>query len=67
LVSQNVQADGAVGIDIRVVDASGEVDLGRLEGVVCGKVDGKEKHAALEWRVSLVRVLVICCGAASVR
>ena len=40
LVSQNVQADGAVGVDIRVVDAGGEVDLGRLERVVCGKVDG---------------------------
>ena len=53
LVSQNVQADGAVGVDIRVVDAGGEVDLGRLEGVVCGKVDGEEKDAALEWRVAL--------------
>jgi len=66
LVSQNVQADGAVGVDIRVVDAGGEVDLGRLEGVVCGKVDGKEKHAALERRVSLVKVLVNCYSAASV-
>jgi len=44
-----------------VVDAGGEVDLGRLEWVVCGKVDGKEKDAALERRISLVRVLVVYC------
>lgn len=34
LVLQDVQADGAVGVDVRVVNARDEVDLGRLEGVV---------------------------------
>jgi hypothetical protein len=39
LVSQDVQADAAVGVDVGVVDAGGEVDLRRLEGVVGGEVD----------------------------
>ena len=39
LVSQDIKTDAAVGVDVRVVDARGEVDLWRLEGVVCGEVD----------------------------
>ncbi len=40
LVTKDVQADAAVGVDVGVVDASGEVDLGWLEGVVGREVDG---------------------------
>ena len=40
LISQNIQADAAVRVDVGVVDAGGEVDLGRLEGIVCREVDG---------------------------
>jgi hypothetical protein len=36
-----------------VVDSSGEVDLGWLEWVVCGEVDGQEEDAALERAVTL--------------
>lgn len=32
-----------------MVDASGEVDLWRLEWVVGGEVDGKKEDTALEW------------------
>jgi hypothetical protein len=39
LVSQNVQTDAAVGVDVWVIDAGGEVDLRGLEGVVGGEVD----------------------------
>jgi hypothetical protein len=39
LVPQDVKTDAAVGVDVGVVDAGGEVDLWRLEGVVCRKVD----------------------------
>lgn len=39
LVSENIQTDAAVRIDIGMVDASGEVDLGRLERVVGREVD----------------------------
>jgi hypothetical protein len=53
LVSQNVQTDTAVGVDIRVVDSGSEVDLRWLEGVVCGKVDGQEEDTALERAVTL--------------
>lgn len=34
LVSENVQADAAIGIDIWVIDASREVDFGWLERVI---------------------------------
>ena len=53
LVSQDIQADAAVRVDVGVVDAGGEVDLRRLEGIVCREVDGQEEDAALEWRVTL--------------
>ena len=43
LITQNVQADAAVGVDVGVVDACGEVDLGRLEGVVGREVDCEEE------------------------
>lgn len=46
LVPQDVQADAAVGVDIWVVDASGEVDLGRLEWVVGREVNGEEEDTA---------------------
>lgn len=53
LVSQDVKADAAVAVDVGVVDAGGEVNLGRLEGVVCGEVNGEEEDAAGVWRVCL--------------
>ena len=49
LVSQNIQADGAVAVDVGVVNAGGEVDLRGLEGVVCGEVDGEEEDTAGVW------------------
>lgn len=35
-----------------MVDAGGEVDLRRLEGVVCGEVDREEEDTARVWRVA---------------
>jgi hypothetical protein len=49
LISQNVQTDRAVAVDVGVVDAGGEVDLRRLEGVVCGEVDCEEEDTAGVW------------------
>ena len=49
LVPQNVQADGAVAVNVGVVDAGGEVDLRRLGGVVCGEVDCEEEDTAGVW------------------
>lgn len=49
LVSQNVQADTAIRVDVRVVNTGSEVDLRRLEGVVCGEVDGEEENATGVW------------------
>lgn len=35
-----------------MVDASGEVDLGRLEGIVGGEVNGKEENTSRVWRIA---------------
>jgi hypothetical protein len=40
LIPQDVETDAAVRVDVRVVDAGGEVDLWRLERVVGREVDG---------------------------
>lgn len=53
LVSQDIQTDAAVRVDVGVIDASGEVDLRRLEGVIGGEVDGKEEDTARVWGVTL--------------
>lgn len=53
LVSQDVQADAAVRVDVGVVDACGEVDLGRLEGIVGREVNGEEEDTARVGRVTL--------------
>lgn len=53
LVSQDVKANAAIAVDIGVVDASSEVDLGRLERVVCWEVDGEEEDTPGIWRVLL--------------
>jgi len=39
LGSENVQADAAVRVDVRVVDLGSEAHLGRLERVVSGEVN----------------------------
>lgn len=46
LVLQNVQADGAVGVYVWMVDARRKVHLGGLKWVVGGEVDVQEEDAA---------------------
>lgn len=46
LVLQNIKTDGAVGIDIGVVDFGGEIALGRPEGVVSGETDIEEEDTS---------------------
>lgn len=58
LISKDVKADAAVGVDVGVVDSGGEVDLRRLEGIVCGEVDSKEKDASLIRGLSLDRLML---------
>lgn len=59
LVPQNIQTDTAIGVDVGVIDARGEVDLGRLEWVVRGEVDGEEEDTSGVWRVSLKYKLLV--------
>jgi len=49
LISQNVQADATIRVDVWVIDPRGEVDLWWLEWVVCWKVDCQEEYAARVW------------------
>lgn len=53
LVSQNVQTNAAVRVDVGVVDTSGEVDLWGLEGVVGREMNVQEENATGVWRVTL--------------
>ena len=52
LISENVETDAAIAVDVWVVDAGCEVDLRRLEWVVCWEVDCEEEDAAGVWRVA---------------
>jgi hypothetical protein len=58
LIPQDIQTDAAVRVDVGVIDASGEVDLGGLEGVVGGEVDSKEEDTSRVWGVTLMFMLV---------
>ena len=49
LIPQDVQTDGTVGVDVRVVDLGREGDLGGLEGVVGREGDREEEDAAGVW------------------
>lgn len=51
LVFKDVQADGTVGVDVWMVNSSGEVHLGWLEGVVSREVNVQEEHSSREGRV----------------
>ena len=46
MVPKDVETDTAVGVDVGVVDASSEVDLGRLERVVGREMDCEEEDAS---------------------
>lgn len=51
LFLQDIEADGAVGVDIWVVDSRGEVDLSWLERIVGWEVDVQEVDSSGIWRV----------------
>lgn len=46
LIPQDVQANGPVRVDVRVVDLGGEADFRRLERIVRRERDGKEEYTA---------------------
>ena len=49
LVSQNIQADASVRVDVGVVDAGSEVDFRGLKRVVGREVDCEEEYTAGVW------------------
>ena len=51
LLLENIKADGAVRVDVRVVDSRGEVDLRRLEGVIRREMDVQEEDTTSVGRV----------------
>ena len=48
---QDVKADGSIGVDIWMIDSSGERHLGRLEWIVSGEVNGQEEDSSLVWTI----------------
>lgn len=46
LIPQNVQANRAVRVDVRMVDLRGKADLRRLERVIRREGDGEEENTA---------------------
>lgn len=62
MVSQDVQTDAAIRVDVGVVDTSGEVDLWGLEGVVGREVNVEEENASGVWRVALSDVSCCSCN-----
>ena len=54
MVPQDIKTDGAIGVDIGVIDLGREADLGRLERVIDWECDGEEKDTASIRRFPLV-------------
>jgi hypothetical protein len=46
LIPQNIQTDGSIGIDVRVIDLRPKADFGWLEGVIGWERDCKEENSA---------------------
>jgi len=49
LFLEDIEANGAIGVDVRVIDSRCEVDLWWLEGVVGWEVDVKEEYTTGIW------------------
>lgn len=46
LVSEDVETDGTIGIDVGVVDLGRKADFGRFEWIIRGETYGKEENTA---------------------
>ena len=53
MLSQDIQANQTVGVDVWVIDLSREADLGRLEWVIVGERNGEEEDAPSIRRITL--------------
>jgi hypothetical protein len=51
LILEDIKANPSVRVDVTVIDASGEVYLGWLEGIVSGKMNIQKENASGIWRV----------------
>jgi len=52
LVSQDVQAYTAIGVDVRMVDAGGEVDFWWLKWIIGREVYGEEEYTSRIWTIT---------------
>ena len=48
---QDIKADGSIGVDIWMIDSSGECHFWRLEWVVRGEMNCEEEDSSLVWTV----------------
>ena len=53
LISQDIQTNGTIGVDVGVVNLGRKTDLGRFKRVIGRKGDGKEENTACIRRVTL--------------
>ena len=53
LVSQDIQANRAVGVDVWVINLGREADLGGLEWIIGGERNGEEENASSIRRITL--------------
>jgi len=51
LILQDIQADTSIRVNVAVINTSGEVNLGWLEGIIGGEVNIQEEHTSSIWRV----------------
>ena len=51
LFLQDIKADRSVGVDVRMVDPGGEVDLSWLERIVSWEMDVQEINSSGVWRI----------------
>ena len=62
LITQDVQADAPIGVDVGVVDASGEVDLGGFEWIVGGEMYREEEYSTRVRTLTLQDLLAAILG-----
>ena len=51
LILEDIKTDTTIGINVTMIDTSGEVDLGWFEWIVSGEMDVQEEDATGIWRV----------------
>jgi len=52
LITEDVETNATVGVDVWVINSSGKVHFWRFERVVCRKMNGEEENATRVWTIT---------------